>query len=76
MKPAAELADDLEADARVAALAHGMSWEAVGYLAKKHPIYTTLTVLGGGAGAIAGVVGLVQQLQPKMRFRKGQRDLS
>jgi hypothetical protein len=40
--------------------AHGISWEAVSFLAKKHPIYTTVTVLGGLAGAIAGFVKLVQ----------------
>jgi hypothetical protein len=41
---------------------HGISWEAVSYLAKKHPIYTSLTVLGGAAGAIAGVIKLVRQI--------------
>jgi hypothetical protein len=41
--------------------AHGLSWEAFTYLAKTHPIYTTLTVVGGAAGAIAGLVRLVQQ---------------
>lgn len=42
--------------------AHGISWEAISYLAKKHPVYTTLTILGGAAGAVAGIIKLVQQI--------------
>lgn len=41
--------------------AHGISWDTVTYLAKNHPIYTGLTVVGGVAGAITAVVKLVQQ---------------
>jgi hypothetical protein len=40
--------------------AHGFSWEAISYLAKTHPIYTTITVIGGGASAIVALVKLWQ----------------
>ena len=40
--------------------AHGLSWETISYLAKTHPVYTSLTVLGGGASAIVGLVKLAQ----------------
>jgi len=36
----------------------GLSWDAISYLAKTHPIYTTLTLVGGAAGAVAGLVKL------------------
>jgi hypothetical protein len=39
---------------------HGLSWEAVVHLAKNHPIYTSLTVLGGAAGAITGIAKFVK----------------
>jgi hypothetical protein len=39
---------------------HGFSWEAISYIAKTHPIYTTITVIGGGASAIVALIKLWQ----------------
>lgn len=41
---------------------YDLSWQSAVYLAKKHPLYTAMTVIGGGAGAITAIVKLIQQL--------------
>jgi hypothetical protein len=47
---------------------HGISWAAVIDLAKNHPIYTTLVLLGSAAGAIASCVKLAQSVIPSLHF--------